>query len=86
MPATRRIPRGPSVPFDPRRNTSAVHAVSPLAGREAIAACERFARENPEHAAWLAAGAPPIHSDAEHVRWFGESYTSTAPRRRRSSR
>jgi len=50
-----------------------------------VEACDRvlraWARENPEHAAWIAAGAPPINTQEDHVRWFGHEYV--APTRRR---
>jgi hypothetical protein len=65
--------------WDERRNTSRVFPV-PAGAAERATAITRWASENPRHAAWLTAGAPPIRSDAEHLEWFGEPYTAK-PRR-----
>lgn len=62
--------------FDEHRNTSRVFDVPPEAVDEARDALERFARANPRHVAWLAAGAPSIRSEADHLRWFGEPYAT----------
>jgi hypothetical protein len=65
--------------WDERRNTSRVFPV-PAGAAERATATLRFAAEQPKHAAWIAAGAPPIRSDAEHREWFGEPYAAK-PRR-----
>lgn len=69
--------------WDHRRNTSE-HRPPPGTARQALEAMAVWRDANPEHAAWIAAGAPPIRSDAEHRRWFGCSYDDSARRRRRA--
>lgn len=76
------IPGQPAV-WDDRRNTSQTRQPDPLAVKAALAACRKFREEHPRHAAWVAAGAPPIRSDDDHARWFGESYETSQKRRRR---
>lgn len=78
----RHVYAGAAGRWDPRRNTSAVHPVPHEASGDAQRALAAFARSQPRHAAWIAAGAPSITSEAEHVRWFGEPYR--APTRRRA--
>lgn len=82
-PRGRAIPRGPRVGFDERRNTSRVFAVPPGAVEEADRALRAWARANPRHAAWVAAGAPPINSQDDHIRRFGEPYDPASRRARR---
>lgn len=67
--------------WDERRNTSRTGTVPPHAVAEALDALRWFRHAHPEHAAWIADGAPTL-TDEDHVRRFGESYQST--RRRRS--
>lgn len=70
---TRREPHTLEWRYEPR-------AAMPSAVSDHAPAITRWAAENPCHAAWLAAGAPPIRSDAQHREWFGEPYTAK-PRR-----
>lgn len=70
------VPRVPGATFDERRNTSRVFPVPPGADAACRNACRAFARDNPEHLAWLRDGAPPIRSQAEHVARFGVEYAS----------
>lgn len=65
---------GDKAAFDERRNTSRTFAAMPGSAKAALEAMEQFRRESPEHAAWIAAGAPPIRSQADHVKWFGREY------------
>lgn len=60
--------------FDERRNTSRVFLVAPDALPNAQRAIEQLRRTDPKLCAWLDAGAPAIHSEAEHIAWFGEPY------------
>jgi hypothetical protein len=73
------IPRVSRVTWDEHRNTSRVFPVPPGAVEAADRALRAWTRENPKHAAWVAAGAPPINSQEDHVEWFGEPYV---PRKR----
>lgn len=66
--------------WDDRRNTSRVQKVPPTALPDALAALERFRREQPALAAWIGEGAPTL-TDEEHVRRFGEPYRATRARR-----
>lgn len=74
------IPPQASV-WDRRRNTSQVQPVPSDSWRQAVAALERWAAENPGHARWIADGYPSM-SEAEHRDRFGEPYRKT-PRRRK---
>lgn len=67
--------------FDMRRNSSMVQPIEAGALKRCLDAMEAFRRNNPRHAEWIAAGAPSIRSEEDHIRWFGEPY---AARRRRS--
>ncbi len=78
MPS-RPIPKQSAV-YDHRRNTSAVHGVSPNAMYEALEALETWRARNPAHAAWIEAGAPPLTED-EHRRRFGGPYEVTRTRK-----
>lgn len=60
--------------FDEHRNTSRVFGVDPQALDESARWSARFRKVYPRMTAWLAAGAPPIRSGAEHVEWFGVPY------------
>jgi hypothetical protein len=53
------------------------------ATRAARLELERWRRDNPRHAAWIAAGARPIRSEAEHVAIFGIVYEKPTVKRRR---
>lgn len=75
---TRRRP-GVAV-FDPRRNTSRVHAVPPGAAAECRRACREWAERNPAHYRWLLDGHPTL-TDAEHRARFGEPYQRTVAKR-----
>jgi hypothetical protein len=74
------IPRVPGATFDERRNTSRVFPVDPGANAACTAASRAWARAAPQHYAWIKAGAPPIATQEDHVRWFGVEYASK-PRR-----
>lgn len=73
--------------FDERRNTSRVWPVNAEDIERYESAIARLRRDDPKLIAWLEAGAPAIHSEAEHIRWFGEPYggyaTSQAPQQER---
>jgi hypothetical protein len=73
---------GSGTQFDPRRNTSGVHQPEPQALDDFLEASEVWAALNPKHLAWLQAGAPPIHSQEEHIRWFGKPYDTGDDKRR----
>lgn len=81
-PRAGRVYAGAAGHWDRRRNTSAVQPVPPGQLERANEAMRRFVADNPRHAAWLAAGAPSIRSQAEHIEWFGEPYTAPARRKR----
>jgi hypothetical protein len=55
-----------------------------LAVRNVLVELERWRLEAPRHAAWIAAGARPIHSEAEHVDTFGMAYVMPDRKRRRT--
>ena len=54
-----------------------------LAGRNLRVELMRFRLEHRDHAAWVAAGAPSIRSDAEHREWFGIAYDKPVGKRGR---
>ncbi|HEX5370046.1 MAG TPA: hypothetical protein VFY10_11580 [Dehalococcoidia bacterium] len=64
--------------FDERRNSSRVWPVTPDDVDNYQRATARLRREHPNLVAWIEAGAPPIHTDADHRRWFGEPYNGHA--------
>lgn len=68
--------------WDPRRNTSKVHAVPPNAGPEALIALERWRLENPKHAAWIAEGAPRLTRDEHRARFGCDWAPASSPRGR----
>lgn len=70
--STAAIP-GQAPVWDDRRNSSQMRPGSGSA-KDCLAAFARLRDEQPRLAAWLEAGAPPIHSEDEHVRWFGTTY------------
>jgi hypothetical protein len=74
---------GDAARWDARRNTSARKPVAHDALRLALEACADFRRREPRHAAWIANGAPPVTSQAEHVRLFGQLWQ--APQRRKAA-
>jgi hypothetical protein len=60
--------------YDEHRNTSRVWPVPPDALPNLRRASARFQADYPCMAAWLAAGAPPVRSEREHVELFGVHY------------
>lgn len=66
--------------WDDRRNSSRVFDVPPHALEDAERALAQLRRSEPLLVAWLEAGAPPIHSEADHVRWFGTAYADKRAR------
>jgi hypothetical protein len=73
------VPRQPGGRFDERRNTSRVFPVVPGSSSEAVAALQRWARAEPEHARWIAEGHPSL-TDAEHRERFGVPYKRSSSR------
>lgn len=67
--------------FDERRNTSRVFPVSPEDVERYESAIAKLNRDDPKLIAWLEAGAPPIHSEDDHHRWFGETYAASTRRK-----
>jgi hypothetical protein len=76
------VPRQSAV-WDERRNSSRVTPPGPAAAADARERLDSFRAQQPQLAAWVEAGAPPIRSDDEHRRWFGEPYAAPARRSRR---
>jgi hypothetical protein len=72
---------GDKAVFDERRNTSRTFAAMPGSAAAALEAMESFRRTSPRHADWIAAGAPSIRSQDDHIRWFGELYPERGRRR-----
>lgn len=58
-------------------NVEVVGAVALGTAEEALAA---LAKIDPKLRRWLESGAPPIRSEDEHIRWFGETYATYADR------
>lgn len=72
--------------WDEHRNTSRVFDVPHTAIDDAERALASLRRTDQKLVAWLEAGAPPIHSEADHVRWFGCRYddkSTAAPQQER---
>ena len=68
--------------FDERRNTSRVFAPPPAAVEDCLQALAAYRRSHPRIYAHIEAGSPPILTQDDHVRWFGEPHQGR-PRPRR---